>query len=279
MTLAIANEDAAAAWEHEAEGWIANAERYERVGARYKERLVGALLIADDAQTLDVGCGSGSVTIELAACAGDGHALGLDISNRMVEHARSQADAAGVGNVTFVRGDAQVHPFDDDQFDGAVSAFGGMFFGDPTAAFANVRRGLRRGSSLTMLAWRPLSENEWLTEIRRSLAAGRVLPEPPSGVPGPFGLADPDHVRSLLGAAGFTDVELTPLDEAMWFGTDTDDAFEFLRSFGITRGLTEDLSDDDRERALATLRQTVADHETSDGVLFGSAAWLITAVA
>jgi SAM-dependent methyltransferase len=279
MTVAIANEEAAAAWEHEAEGWIANAERYEKVGVRYDEQLSASLSIANDAQTLDIGCGSGSLTIELASRAKLGHAVGLDISSRMVEHARSQAQAAGVDNVTFVSGDAQVHPFAAGEFDGAVSAFGGMFFNDPTAAFANIRHALRPGASLTMLAWRRLSENEWLTAIRGSLASGRALPEPPNDAPGPFGLADPDHVRSVLDAAGYSGVELTPLDEMMWFGTDTDDAFEFLRTFGITRGLTEDLSADDREQALAALRQTVADHETTDGVFFGSAAWLITAVA
>jgi hypothetical protein len=46
---------------------------------------------------------------------------------------------------------------------------------------------------------------------------------------------------------------------------------------GIVEGLTQDLDDHSRAQALAALHQTIAAHEETDGVLFGSAVWLITA--
>lgn len=279
VTKAMANEEAAAAWDNEAEGWIANADRYEQTGVRHWKRLLDSLTIGQDARILDVGCGPGTSTIELASRAPAGEATGLDISSRMLAYARQQAKEAGVRNATFVHGDAQVHPFRPDEFDSVVSVFGTMFFNDPAAALTNIRGGMKPGARLTMLTWRALAENEWLTAIRGSLASGRQLPEPPADQPGPFGLAGPDRVRAVLGSAGYAEVELLPVDEPMLFGSDADDAFEFLGTFGITRGLTQDLSEDDRRRALAALRQTVADHETPDGVLFGSAAWLVKAVA
>ncbi len=122
-----------------------------------------------------------------------------------------------------------------------------------------------------------LARNEWLTVIRGALAVGRQLPEPPAGAPGPFGLAGADHVRRILGAAGFVDVHLEEVDEPVGFGANVEDAFAFVRTFGITKGLTQDLDEDSRARAFGALRRTIADHETDDGVLFGSAAWLVTA--
>ena len=177
----------------------------------------------------------------------------------------------------FEQADAQVHPFEAATFDFAVSSFGGMFFADPVAAFANIGQALRPGGSLAMLAWRDLSLNAWLVEIRSALAAGRDLPTPPPGVPGPFSLADPDIATGRLEAAGFRDVRFSSVDEPLCFGRDADDAYSFLSTFGITRGLTHDLDEDTRTGALAGLRKMLETYETSDGVLLPSSAWLIEA--
>ncbi len=119
--------------------------------------------------------------------------------------------------------------------------------------------------------------NGWLVELRSALAAGRDLPTPPPGAQGPFSLADPNIATGRLEAAGFGDVRLSPLDEPMCFGRDADDAYSFLLTFGITRGLTHDLDEDSRRAALAAMRNLLEKHETSDGVLLDSAAWLIEA--
>lgn len=110
-----------------------------------------------------------------------------------------------------------------------------------------------------------------------ALAAGRDLPQPPSGAPGPFGLADPDRARAVLEGAGFEAVEFEPIEEAIEFGSDAEDAFSFVRTSGMVRGLTEDLDDATRAEALANLRAVLAAHETDEGVLLGTSAWLITA--
>jgi hypothetical protein len=100
---------------------------------------------------------------------------------------------------------------------------------------------------------------------------------PPPDAPTPFSLADPDRVRRLLGAAGYDDVELTPVDEPLEFGADADDAYGFISGIGIVHGLTQELDDARTAEALAALRRTVEEHDTGDGVLFGTSAWLITA--
>lgn len=152
-----------------------------------------------------------------------------------------------------------------------------MFFADSTAAFANIQTAIRPGGRLAMVAWHGVADNEWLRCVFNALAVGRDLPTPPPGSPGPFGLADPDRTRATLTAAGFDKVELTPFDYPFWLGANGDDAFGFFRSTGIVRGMTQGLDDTQTAQALDALRDTMAQHDTGDGVNFGSGVWLISA--
>jgi SAM-dependent methyltransferase len=276
--MEIANTEQAAAWNgHEGEHWTEHADRYDRAGRRTWQRFLDADLISSTDTVLDIGCGTGKSTRDAARLAAQASALGVDLSATMLERAREQSTAERLENVSFVQADAQVHPFDEYRFDVAISCFGAMFFGDPVAAFTNIGRALTTGGVLALLAWRELSRNEWLTELRAALAVGRELPEPPPDAPTPFALADPDRVRGILGSAGFENVGFEPIDEPIEFGSDVDDAFAFVRTLGIVQGLTQDLDDSSRTQALATLQRTVAAHGEADGVRFGTSAWLITA--
>ena len=76
-------------------------------------------------------------------------------------------------------------------------------------------------------------------------------------------------------APGFADIELEGSSERMWFGTDADDAHQFV--LGLLGWMLEDLDDNGRALALDALRSTIAAHETPDGVIFDSAIWVIRA--
>jgi hypothetical protein len=151
-----------------------------------------------------------------------------------------------------------------------------MFFGDPVVAFANIGRALVPGGRLVLVAWQPLAANEWIREIAGALAAGRDRPAPPPNAPGPFSLADPERVRTVLSSAGFTGVELEAVEAGMWFGTDAADAQRFI--LGLVGWMLEGLDEAGRRRALDDLQATVDAHATRDGVVFDSAAWVIRAV-
>lgn len=276
--MEIANAEQAAAWDgHEGEMWTEHAERYERAGRRHWQHFLDAELIGGRDVVLDVGCGTGKPTRDVARIAAGGSAVGVDLSAAMLRRARAQSAAEGLTNVTFLQADAQVHPFDEATFDTAMSSFGAMFFGDPVAAFTNIGHALRPGGRLALLAWRELARNEWLTAIRSAMAMGRELGEPPPDAPTPFSLADPDRVRTILGSAGYADIAFDPIDVPVELGSDAKDAFAFVRTIGIVEGLSNDLSDEDRAHALDKVQQLLADHETADGVLIGTSAWLITA--
>ena len=278
MPTTIANVEMANAWDgEEGDHWTEYADRYDTAGRRLWKRFLTAGLIADADHVLDIGCGTGESTRDAARAAASGRALGVDLSSRMLALAGERSRAEGLTNVEFVQADAQVHRFDEQAFDVAISRFGAMFFADPVAAFRNIGNALRADGRLALLAWQGLMDNEWLVEIREALSAGRTLPAPPAGTPGPFGLADPDGVQRVLDDAGFTDIELTALDEQVCFGSDAEDAWSYVGNLGIVKGLSHDLDDATKAKAIDQLKQVLAAHETADGVLFNCAAWLITA--
>lgn len=277
-SIEIVNRDQAAAWDgHEGDVWTEHADRYDRVGRRIWAHFLEHTPIAASDVVLDVGCGTGRMTRDVARRATDGQVLGVDLSARMLACARERAAGERLANVEHVQGDVQVFPFDPESHDIAMSSFGGMFFSDPIAAYSNIAGALRPGGRLAMLTWQGLLENEWLVALREALAMGRDLPVPPPDAPTPFSFAEPDRARSILEAAGFEQVDLTPIDASMDFGSDADDAYAFAVTMGIVVGLTHELDEPTRQTALANLREMLAAHETPDGVLLGSASWLITA--
>jgi SAM-dependent methyltransferase len=242
---------------------------------RHNEVLRRAYGVQPREIVLDIGCGSGQTTREVARMAPAGSALGVDVSGPAIERARELAGAQGVRNVTFEQADAQVHRFPRERFDLAVSRFGTMFFAEPVAAFTNIGRALRPGGRLVMMVWQAGERNDWYMAIRRSLpGAGQSAG---SAGPDPFSLADPPVVTGILSAAGFGDVSFAEVREPMYFGPDVATALDWVRGFACTREALGRLDPDGAERALGRLRVMLAEHNGSRGVRLGSRAWIVTA--
>jgi SAM-dependent methyltransferase len=276
VEVAASNAEQLRAWDGE-EGtyWADHADAFDRAVAAYRDRFVAAAAVQATDHVLDIGCGTGETTRDAARAATSGRALGVDLSSQMIELARRKAADAGLANATFEQLDAQIHPFEPHAFDVAISRTGAMFFGDPVAAFTNIARALRPGARLVLLTWQPLARNEWIRELSTALAAGRERPAPPPDAPGPFSLSEPDRVRTVLGAAGFADVALDGVSAGMWFGDDAGDAYQFV--LGLLGWMLDGLDGAARHRALDALRATIMEHETADGVVYDSGAWIVTA--
>ena len=278
MSEPIANVDMANAWDgDEGDQWTRFADEFDTQFRSIWARFLDTDPIAPADRVLDIGCGSGQSTRDAARLARDGSALGVDLSESMLAEARRRASTEGLTNVEFLRADAQVHAFEPATFDVAISRFGVMFFADRPAAFANIGSALRPGGRLALLVWQANAANEWIMVVRESLAAGRDLPMPAPGAPGPAALADPDDVEALLTGVGFEAVQLTSFNEPLWFGADADAAYAFVGGIGIVKGLSDGLDDVARADAHEKLKAALRSHETPEGVRFGSAVWLITA--
>jgi len=209
----LPNAEAQRYWSALAAAWIEGEGRREAMLALPGELAMARLAPASGERVLDVGCGTGGTTLELARRAAPGEAVGIDLAAEMLAVARRRAGAAAPGGARarFVVGDAQVHDLGEAAFDAAYSRFGVMFFADPLAAFANLRRALRPGGRLALVTWQARALNDW-SQIPVDAAVAVLGIDPPDdspGHPGAFSLAEPEHVESLLEVAGFDSVVVT----------------------------------------------------------------------
>jgi SAM-dependent methyltransferase len=207
-----------------------------------------------------------------------GLCLGADISGPLVAAARARAAAEGLASAAFVQADAQTHGFEPGSFDAVISRFGVMFFDDPAAAFANIRRAARRNAKLSFVAWRSADENPFMTEATR--AAAPLLPHmriPVPDAPGPFAFADRGRVQRILNVSGWTDVDVRPIDVPSSL------AAKGLVTYAIKLGpvgqALEDADEPTRARTADVVR-TAMDVYVRDGVArFTAACWLVSARA
>jgi len=243
----------------------------------HNETLRRAYEIGPEDRVLDIGCGAGLTTRDAARLASEGWALGVDISKKMIEHARSLAEAEGLRNVTFEHADAQDHRFPTERFDLALSRFGTIFFRDPIAAFTNIGQGMRPAGRLLMMVWQSHERNEWSVSIERALAASVGSPILTPKAPDPFSLADPATVHRILDAAGFMDITLTEVNEPVFYGRDVAAALEWVRGFACTKEVLDLLDPAAAEPGLERLRETLAAHIRDGGIWFDSRAWIARA--
>ncbi|SCG68793.1 Ubiquinone/menaquinone biosynthesis C-methylase UbiE [Micromonospora halophytica] len=272
----IVNTHQEQAWNgYEGQHWADHHDRYDAVNAGFNAPLLAYVGPGD--RVLDVGCGNGQLTRLAARRAGDGHAVGLDLSAPMLDRARSSAAEEGVDNVRFVQGDAQVHPLPDAGFDVVLSRFGVMFFADPVAAFGNLARALRPGGRLAFVCLDDLRDSD-LGRAFGALAAH--LPDPGTDYAGPaepLSLADPATVRRVLTDAGLAEVECAPAEAPQLWGADAADAAGFLAGWGPVRHQFDRVDPATVVRARAALTDTLRAHERPDGVRLRGTAWLVTA--
>ncbi len=274
------NADQVAYWNALAgETWAALQGRVDRQIGPLGRLAMDALGVRPDERVIDVGCGCGGATLELAERVGsDGAVVGVDVSTPMLAIARRRAAAAGAANVRFTAADAQTHAFAAGAADAVFSRFGVMFFADPAAAFANLRTALRPSGRLAFVCWRGLELNAFMTA---PLAAAMPLlpelpPPPPPGGPGPFALADPDRLTDILLRAGFSGVSLRPHDEAIG-GEDLDGAVDFALKLGPLGAILREKPQLAARVTDAVRRALLPYVRPGQGVFLPSASWIVTA--
>lgn len=230
-------------------------------------------------KVLDVGCGTGAVSLAIAARLGaGGHCTGLDISAAMVEMARERARSAAYP-VDFIAADAQRHVFAPAGVDHLVSRFGVMFFDDPVQAFTGLRAATRSGGRLHALAWRAPAENAFMTAAERAAAPLLALPPRSADGPGQFAFADRQRVLDILADSGWRDIEVTAVDQVC--SIRTADLQRYVSLLGPVGGMLRDPRIDAALRAqvLQVVVQAFAPFVQGDRVAFGAACWALRAVA
>jgi SAM-dependent methyltransferase len=225
---------------------------------------------------LDVGCGTGAVSLAIARRAGAA-VTGVDISEPMLALARTRAQQAGA-NVRFVQADAETYAFEPAAFDAIVSRFGVMFFADSVRAFANLHNAAKPGATLALAVWRSAAENPFMTTAERAAAPliPAMPPRPPDG-PGQFAFADSARVRHILERSGWRDVAIEAIDIPSIMPAR--DLEAYVTRLGPLGRVLPDVDEATRASVLAVVREAFQPYVDGDVVRFVSACWMARARA
>jgi SAM-dependent methyltransferase len=279
----MGNEDEIATWNGAiGERWALFQEALDAQLLVFRDKVLTAAALPEGARVLDVGCGCGDLTLAAARAVGPaGQVVGLDVSRPMLARARSRA--AHLANVSFVEHDATTFS-PDTPFDAVISRFGVMFFEDPAAAFANLRRATRPSGALTFVCWQALAKNAWAAVPLSAVL--RVLPPPapaPPRAPGPFALAEPAYVEDVLTRAGWREVTVTPALQPFALGATLEEAVLSASRMGPAARALREADEATHARALAALRETLAPFAVAappaSPFALDSAVWLTAARA
>jgi SAM-dependent methyltransferase len=196
----------------------------------------------------------------------------------MLADARQRARETEDAPVEFLEADAQTHDFEAGGFDLVFSRFGVMFFEDPVAAFANLRRALAPSGRLAFLCWQSIVDNPWMLLPAQAVAEHVSLPAPAApDAPGPFAFADADRVRGLLEGAGFADVDVAAHEGelAVGRGLELDEIVDFLQQMGPAGAALRESSETVREAATRSMRAALEPHYRDDAVVLSFACWIV----
>lgn len=249
------------------------ADFYDAELSRHNRHLRAVASVRRHDRILDIGCGAGQTTRQAALAATQGSAVGVDTSAEMLEIARQRCAEAGLRNVSFELGDAQTYAFPAAAFDLCISRFGVMFFADPPVAFANIAHAMRPGGRLAWMVWQSQERNEWSGAIRQALAPGSTISEKAGKA---FSLGDPAIAIKLLSTAGFNSIDFIDVQEPVFYGPDVDSAVDALSNLYMVKDALSH-TDGTANQSLQRLHDLLEAHMTSEGVLFDSRAWIITA--
>jgi len=232
-------------------------------------------------RVLDVGCGCGDTSIELAARVGpNGSVLGVDVSQPMLQVARARAGLAGLGQLAFREADAsaaELPPATDLLF----SRFGVMFFDQPAPALRHLRLSLRAGGRCVFVCWRAPRDNSWaMTPVVAARQALGITPPPMDpNAPGPFAFADETRLRGLLADAGFGNVELQRCDAPVSMGTTPRLAAENAARLGPVSRLVREVGAEHLPVIVEAIERVLTPLAAADGAVhLNGSTWVVSAV-
>lgn len=261
-----------------------NAWRHVLVGglSQHSAKVFPALELQRGDNVLDVGCGWGEATLEIAQRVGPaGRVVGMDCCNAFLDAGRADAKAARVTNVSYFLADAETYAFRP-EYDLCFSRFGTQFFENPVAGLRNMRRALRPGGTMTMFVWRKRADNPWLTLSKEVVL--RYLPPVKEHAatcgPGPFSMADTEVVAKQLQIAGYTDIAFERIDADVMVGRDIDEAVAFQLAIGPAGEVIREAGVEATRRhreIVAGLKDELAQFVRPEGVFMKSSSWMVTA--
>ena len=248
----------------------------------HSEAIFPTLPVGEGDRVLDVGCGFGDTAIMLARLVGpSGDVVGVDCCDVFLDYARKDAEAAGLTNISFMRGDAEI-ALPDEKFDFVFSRFGTMFFANPVAGLRNMRKALKPGGKLVHIVWRDRADNPWLSMAKDIVL--KILPPPGEDAltcgPGPFSMSDEAMVTIMMKSAGCENIEFRRVDAPVFVGKNVKDAIAFQLAIGPAGEVFREAgaeAEEKRDQVEAALAEAINRQKTeAEGIVMNSSSWVIS---
>ena len=262
------------------ERWVAMRQEIDRLVVPFGNAALKAAAPQSGERAIDVGCGCGDTSIELARRVGAaGSVLGIDVSQPMLAVARSRGALANCAHLAFRDGDASeaALPANTDLL---FSRFGVMFFSQPAPAFSHLRKSLRARGRCVFVCWRTPRDNPWaMTPLSAARAAMGVTPAPADpDAPGPFAFADEGRLRTILSDAGFGDIDVQRFDAAISIGATPRSAAEAVVQVGPVSRLVREVGAEHLPVILDAVERALVPLAAPDGhVSLNGSTWIVSA--
>ncbi|HKP60671.1 MAG TPA: class I SAM-dependent methyltransferase [Polyangiales bacterium] len=253
-------------------------------GAIHSDLAYPRMSIRRGQRVLDVACGFGETSIELADRVGPlGSVLGVDCTSAFIEIAEREREIAGVNNVEYWVADIDDVELPPHAFDVAVSRFGIMFCASPVRALRAIKRALVPGGELGLICWRGVADNPcW--KLAEDVALYHLPPpgeQAQSCGPGPFSMGDRETDERILQAAGFEDVRIVQQDAELCVGNTLTEAIDYQMLVGPAGYVLREAGERGQLAAPAIrteLGRMLARHQRNDGsVWLPSSTWFLRA--
>jgi SAM-dependent methyltransferase len=260
--------------------WVTMQREIDRIVMPFGDAALKAAAPQPGERVIDVGCGCGDTSIEIARIVGEtGAVLGIDVSQPMLEVARASGALANCANLTFRDGDASEAglPANTDLL---FSRFGVMFFSQPSQAFSHLRQSLRTGGRCVFVCWRAPRDNAWaMTPLSAARTAMGVTPMPADpDAPGPFAFADEERLRAILSGAGFGAIDVQRFDAALFLGATPRSAAEGAVQIGPASRFVREAGVEHLPIILDAVERTLATLAAPDGhVTLNGSTWIVSA--
>ena len=261
--------------------WVKRQQAMDTMLNPLGEAALKKLELNEDSNVLDIGCGCGNTTLNIAEkIKPSGRVTGLDISKPMLQRAIESAQNRSLENTSFQCLDVQTEDFGVNTFNAAFSRFGVMFFEDPVAAFRNINESLLPRSPLSFICWQSPIQNPWQSLFVQEVKKFIDLPSPPPRSPGPFAFMESDYVNSILENSNFENVEIVGYEAKvnMFSGRSLSDAVQDYTSINpVVTEMLKDSTVELKERILNSVIEVFSPYFSEKGLIFSSATWIVTA--
>ncbi|TML82414.1 MAG: methyltransferase domain-containing protein [Actinobacteria bacterium] len=260
--------------------WVAMQREIDRIVVPFGDAALKAAAPQPGERVIDIGCGCGDTSIEIARIVGEaGAVVGIDVSQPMLEVARSRGALANCAHLAFRDGDASEAglPANTDLL---FSRFGVMFFSQPSQAFSHLRKSLRTGGRCVFVCWRAPRDNAWaMTPLSAARTAMGVTPTPADpDAPGPFAFADDEKLRAILSGAGFGAIDVRRFDAALSLGATPRSAAEGAVQIGPVSRFVREVGVEYLPIILDAVERTLVPLAAPDGhVSLNGSTWIVSA--